>query len=70
MIANTSSNDAPAIRVNPLFLRHDLIIEVGRLELAIEDIRSHKAANEQPPLVAPLQTRLARLTEALGRLSA
>jgi len=70
MYTNATVSEAPAIRVNPLFLRHDLMIEVGRLELAIEDIRSHKAANEQKPLVAPLQTRLARLTEALGRLSA
>ena len=58
------------IRVNPLFLRQDLLIEVGRLELAIEDIRSHRAANEVRPLVAPLESRIARLNEALGRLTA
>lgn len=58
------------IRVNPLFLRQDLLIEMGRLELAIRDIREHRASNEAMPLVAPLESRIARLTEALGRLSA
>jgi uncharacterized small protein (DUF1192 family) len=58
------------IRVNPLFLRQDLVIEMNRLELAIKDIRSHRAANEALPLVAPLESRIARLNEALGRLTA
>ena len=58
------------IRINPLFLRQDLMIEMSRLELAIKDIRSHRAANEVVPLVAPLESRMARLNEALGRLTA
>jgi len=58
------------MNVNPLFLRHDLMIEVSRLEMAIEDIRSHKPANEAVSLVSPLETRLARITEALTRLHA
>ena len=58
------------IRVNPLFLRQDLVIEMSRLELAIKDIRSQRAANEASPLVAPLESRIARLNEALGRLTA
>jgi hypothetical protein len=58
------------IRINPLFLRQDLIIEVSRLELAIKDIRSHRATNDVMPLVAPLESRIARLNEALGRLLA
>lgn len=61
---------APAMNVNPLFLRHDLLIEVSRLEMAIEDIRSHKSANEAIALVSPLETRLARINEALTRLHA
>ncbi|MCQ4165637.1 hypothetical protein [Tahibacter harae] len=59
-----------AIRVNPLFMRVDLLIEVSRLELAIASIRNQKAANEAEPLVAPLASRIARLNEALGRLTA
>lgn len=58
------------LKVNPLFMRVDLLIEVNKLELAIAAIRGQKAANEADPLVAPLASRIARLTEALGRLSA
>ena len=58
---------AIALTVNPLFLRHDLMIELGRLEMAIEDVRGH-SANEQQELT-PLQAKLARVTEALNRLS-
>lgn len=59
---------AAALTVNPLFLRHDLMIELGRLEMAIEDVRSH-ASNDQHSL-SPLQTKLERINEALSRLSA
>ena len=58
---------AAALTVNPLFLRHDLMIELGRLEMAIEDVRSH-SANDQHEL-SPLEAKLARVTEALNRLS-
>jgi len=59
---------AAALTVNPLFLRHDLMIELGRLEMAIEDVR-HSSANDQHSLT-PLETKLARINEALSRLSA
>ena len=62
--------DASIMNVNPLFLRHDLMIEMGRLEMAIEDIRQHKPANEAPVLMSPLESRLARINEALTRLRA
>jgi len=58
---------AAALTVNPLFLRHDLMIELGRLEMAIEDVRTH-SANDQNDL-SPLEAKLARVTEALSRLS-
>lgn len=61
---------ADALHANPLFLRHDLMIEMGRLEMAIEDIRQHKSVNEASTLAIPLESRLARLNEALSRLSA
>jgi hypothetical protein len=64
-----AAND-PMIQINPLFMRVDLLIEVSKLELAIASIRRQKAANEAEPLVAPLASRIARLTEALGRLTA
>jgi len=58
-----------ALTLNPLFLRHDLMIEMGRLEMALDHARAHEAANEQQAL-APLETKLARINEALSRLSA
>jgi hypothetical protein len=58
-----------ALTLNPLFLRHDLMIEMSRLEMALDEARSHEAANEQQAL-APLETKLARINEALSRLSA
>jgi hypothetical protein len=60
---------AAALTINPLFLRHDLMIELGRLEIAIEDVRSEHSANDHE-LLNPLQTKLARINEALSRLSA
>jgi hypothetical protein len=60
---------AAALTINPLFLRHDLMIELGRLEMAIEDVRSHHSANDHQTLT-PLETKLARINEALTRLSA
>ena len=57
------------LSLNPLFLRHDLLIELGRLEMAIEDARTHPSANDHEA-IAPLEQRLARLNEALHRLSA
>jgi hypothetical protein len=60
---------AAALTINPLFLRHDLMIELGRLEMAIEDVRSHHSANDHQVLT-PLETKLARINEALTRLSA
>jgi len=57
------------LTLNPLFLRHDLLIEMGRLEMALDYARGHDAANEQQAL-APLETKLARINEALSRLSA
>ncbi|MBS0571056.1 MAG: hypothetical protein JSS28_10635 [Proteobacteria bacterium] len=60
---------AAVMTLNPLFLRHDLMIEMSRLEMAIEDVRSHPSANDANAL-NPLETKLARINEALSRLSA
>jgi hypothetical protein len=68
-LENVMLATAAALSVNPLFLRHDLMIELGRLEMAIEDVRGHAPANDQHSL-APLETKLARINEALDRLSA
>ena len=57
------------LSLNPLFLRHDLMIEMGRIEMQIEEVRSHTTANDGRELT-PLEQRLARVNEALTRLSA
>ena len=60
---------ATVMTLNPLFLRHDLMIEMCRLEMAIEDVRNHAPANDAET-ISPLKTKLARINEALSRLSA
>ena len=64
MFANASS-----LTVNPMFLRHDLLIELGRLEIAIEDARGHAPANDHEAL-ASLETRRAAVSATLSRLTA
>lgn len=60
---------AASMSINPLFLRHDLMIELGRLEMAIDDVRlTQPAANDQ--IVGELQSKCARINEALSRLPA
>ena len=53
--------------INPLFLRHDLMIELGRLELAIEGARSEAPSNGS---LDQLESRFAKINEALSRLPA
>lgn len=52
--------------INPLFLRHDLMIELGRLEMAIEGARSEATESS----LDQLETRFAKINEALSRLPA
>jgi hypothetical protein len=52
---------------NPLFLRHDLMIELGRLEMAIDNARTQAAASDA---VRQLETRCAKINEALSKLPA
>ncbi|MEO5621965.1 MAG: hypothetical protein ABJB02_02840 [Dokdonella sp.] len=53
--------------LNPLFLRHDLMIELGRLEMAIDYARGQTVADDA---VGQLQTRCAKINEALSQLPA
>lgn len=63
-------NTAVAMSFNPLFLRHDLMIELGRLEMAIDSARSQTAANDTTEAVDKLETRCAKISEALSKLPA
>ena len=66
MLANAAS-----LTLNPLFLRHDLMIELGRLEMAIDDVRlTQPAANDRSALVNELESKCARINEALSKLPA
>ena len=58
--------DINSLLVNPMFLRHDLLIELGRLEIAIGSARLDQPAND----IAELVSRRATLEHALSRLSA
>lgn len=56
-----------SMTLNPLFLRHDLMIELGRLEMAIDTARTQPVADEA---VGQLQSRCAKINEALSKLPA
>lgn len=60
-------NHIASATFNPLFLRHDLMIELGRLEMAIDQAREQTAVNDT---VDQLETRCARINEALAKLPA
>jgi hypothetical protein len=65
--STTMSNIAASMSFNPLFLRHDLMIELGRLEMAIDNARHEAAANDT---LGQLESRCARINEALSKLPA
>jgi hypothetical protein len=64
MLANVTT-----LTVNPMFLRHDLLIELGRLEAAIENMRSRLPANDACDLTT-LESRRSAISHTLQRLSA
>lgn len=61
---------ASAMNLNPLFLRHDLMIELGRLEMAMQDMRGTSAMDQGAAQLKQLESRRARINEALSRLPA
>ena len=58
--------DVNSLLVNPMFLRHDLLIELGRLEIAIGNARLSQPAND----ITALESRRATIEHTLNRLSA
>jgi hypothetical protein len=54
---------------DPVFLRHDLMIEIGRIDMALEEFRERAAASQQNPVLESLQKRRATLNDALTRLA-
>lgn len=60
-------NQIASASFNPLFLRHDLMIELGRLEMAIDHARDQTVENAT---IDQLESRCARINEALSKLPA
>ncbi|MEZ5462690.1 hypothetical protein [Dokdonella sp.] len=61
---------ASAMNLNPLFLRHDLMIELGRLEMAMQDMQTTSQVDQSTAQLQQLESRRARINEALSRLPA
>jgi hypothetical protein len=63
---------ATSLTVNPMFLRHDLLIELGRLDIAIGAIRNNVAANDLPhpdhPDLKMLESAQSTIRQTLGRI--
>ena len=62
--------NAPVLKVNPLFLCQDLMIELGRVELAMGELRDHAVETIDAAAIEQLQARRNDLSEALHRLAA
>lgn len=59
-----------AIELNPLFVRHDLMIEMARLEMEIETAREHPSENSSQENVVSLEQRLEKVAHVLSRIPA
>jgi hypothetical protein len=53
----------------PLYAHHDLLIEIGRVELAIQELQQ-RTGEESSTLLPRLASRISHLREALGQLPA
>lgn len=60
-------SNVASMSFKPFFLRHDLMIELGRLEMAIDSARTQPAANDT---VGQLESRFAKINDALNKLPA
>lgn len=56
------------VRLDPLFLRHDLMIELGRVDMAITRMETDGSQAKASGSVSDLEARRAQLSEALSRL--
>lgn len=63
-----NTTQVEAIRVNPLFVRHDLMIEMARLEMEIEDVGEREPESQSN--VVSLKKRLEKVAHVLSRIPA
>ncbi|MHB1616153.1 MAG: hypothetical protein ACYCOY_13900 [Metallibacterium sp.] len=61
---------AMSLNLNLIRQRHDLMVEVGTLELALDAIQQRKAADERAKLIPQIQARMQRLNDTLAHLPA
>ena len=61
---------AMSLDLNLIRQRHDLMVPVGTLELAIDAIQQRKAADERARLIPQIQARMQRLNDTLAQLPA
>lgn len=61
---------AMSLDLNLICQRHDLMVEVGTLELALDAIQQRKAADERARLIPKIQARMQRLNDTLAHLPA
>ncbi|KRF02197.1 hypothetical protein ASG87_12090 [Frateuria sp. Soil773] len=59
----------PGIDFAPVYPHHDLLMEIGRVELAIDHL-AERSERERASLQPRLESRMSRLLDALGRLPA
>lgn len=53
---------------NQIFMRHDLMVELGRLEMAMEEACSRRGINDEDALES-LQAKRDRIAAALSKLT-
>jgi hypothetical protein len=70
---NTTEIDMGAMAgmmgIDAIHLRHDLMIEIARVEMALDELRERQQAS-RPDVLGALEKRRATLSEALARLAA
>ncbi|MHB1284749.1 MAG: hypothetical protein ACYCZI_12880 [Metallibacterium scheffleri] len=61
---------AMSLDLNLIRQRHDLMVQVGTLELALDAIQQRKAEDERARLIPQIQARMQRLNDTLAQLPA
>ena len=61
---------AMSLDLNLIRQRHDLMVQVRTLELALDAIQQRKAEDERARLIPQIQARMQRLNDTLAQLPA
>ncbi|MGB8636182.1 MAG: hypothetical protein WCD36_13020 [Rhodanobacteraceae bacterium] len=64
------TKELESLQVNPLFVRHDLMIEMARLEMEIEDVREQQPEQTDNSNIVSLKKRLEKVAHVLSRIPA